>query len=148
VKFRHGFALLAATAGVSLIMGAAPAFAAGPPVPAGCTFDQSDGVLTCVTSTTATMTAGPFSTPSYPALVSISVSVGGFTGLQICDALSSPAIAWGRYAFSGTFTETVTTTTTTEQHGHGLHSKVFATSTTTSATLDNAPDSAFECSVV
>jgi hypothetical protein len=104
-------------------VGATPAFAAGPPVPAGCTFDG--GVLTCVTSAAAQTHLGPFD-PVAPV-----TTVGGFTAAQICDLLNAPFSADTIHVVTGPgflLTESVTTTTTTMRHG--LHGKVFSTSST------------------
>jgi hypothetical protein len=135
VKIRFGLAVAAAAAGVSLVAGAAPAFASGPPVPAGCTFDQAIGVETCVTATTGTTsTVGPFTTNDVP----VSTTFAGVTGAQLCD-LIVPGLSLTGIRLAGlTFDETTTTTTTIERHG--LNGKVFDTSTTTSTVptaLDN-----------
>lgn len=115
-----------ATAGASLVIGAAPAFASGPPVPPGCSFDQ--GVLTCATTTTTTNTIGPFSTDGVSYLASD--TFGGFTGEQICEVNTGIGGAISINMSGVTLAETVTTTTTTERHG--LNGNVFNTSTSTS----------------
>jgi hypothetical protein len=111
-----------AVAGGLLVAGAAPALAAGPPVPAGCTFDQSDGVLTCVTTTTGSGVIGPFNTngqvPDY-------ITFDGFTGAQICGAIGVNGAAQDNFT-NLTVEAIVTTTTTTERHG--LNGRVFYTS--------------------
>ena len=122
MNMRHGLAGLV-VAGVSMFAtGAVPAFAAGPPVPAGCAFDQATGVLTCITTTTSATTAGPFTGG-----VIGNFTVGGFTAAQICAAAGMPDDEASYIDL--TLTETVATTTTTERHG--LHGKVFHTSTST-----------------
>lgn len=125
----------------SAVLTAAPAFAGGPPVPAGCTFDQTDGVLSCITgSSTTTTTEGPFTTDGG---VPVSTTFAGVTGLQLCDV--SGTENWTGIGLDDvSFTETVTTTTTTQRHG--LHGKLFSTSTTTSAPiLDAVLSGDYEC---
>jgi hypothetical protein len=118
-----------AVAGALLVAGAAPAFAAGPPVPAGCSFDQATGVLTCVTTTTTTSAIGPFSTIG---AVPVSTTFDGVTGQQIVNTVF-PGFGCIEVALqNATFSATFMTTTTTERHG--LHGKVFDTSTSTSLT--------------
>jgi hypothetical protein len=124
MKIRH--ILVAMTvAGALLVAGAAPALAwGGPPVPPGCTFDQATGVLTCTTTTTSTITAGPFNCTV--ATCEPPATFGGFTTDQICQFNGTPASA-ATVFIDVTLIETVTTTTTTEQHG--LNGKIFNTST-------------------
>lgn len=141
MKIRHGFAILAAAAGASLVMGAAPAFADGRPVPSGCSFDRAIGVLTCVTTTTATSTVGPITTNGW---VDASTTFGGFTGVEICD-VGAFRESWKLIAMRGiSLVETVSTTTTIERHG--LHGKVFDTSTSTSTTLTHVQLGTLVCS--
>jgi hypothetical protein len=115
----------------SWVLGVAPALAAGPPVPAGCSFNQ--GVLTCTTTTTGTGTEGPFNTQGV--FVPASTVFGDYTGAQICIATYGSEPPGGYYInlrLDNTYVAgTVTTTTTTENHG--LHGKVFATSSSTSS---------------
>jgi hypothetical protein len=133
MKIRHVLAA-SALAGGLLAVGAAPAFAAGPPVPPGCTFDQATGVETCVTTTAVTGTFGPFSTPS-TGDDPTSDTFDGATGLQLCDA-EFGALPWAVIGMNSvSFTGTVTTTTTTERHG--LNGEVFDTSTSKSASVNS-----------
>jgi hypothetical protein len=137
-------AVALAAAGALLAGGAAPAFASGPPVPAGCNFDQATSVLTCTTTTTTQV--GPItttdqglgtglagSTPVY--WNSVSTTFDGFTGQQLCNLFvgsgSNPTVIMMLNVDLA-----VTTTTTTE--GHGLNGKVFATSATTSLKVSSA----------
>jgi hypothetical protein len=127
---RKGLVALGVVA-ASWVVGAAPAFAEGPPVPAGCSFDQANGVLYCTTTTTRTVTEGPFTTTFVP----VSTVFGDFTGLEICEAAFGPPpypppVTWEfiGFMFNVFVTGTVSTATTTQTHG--LHGKVFATSST------------------
>ena len=129
VQVRYGLAALA-IAGGALAASAAPALAAGPPVPPGCSFDQATGVETCVTTTTTTTTYGPVSTSG-----SASTTVGGVTGQQICTVAAGPGNYTSFNLSNIVLNETVTTTTTTQRHG--LNGKVFSTSTATSTTLNS-----------
>lgn len=137
------FVALGIVGGFVLGVGAVPAFADGPPVPAGCTFNQATGVLSCVTSSSTTTTVGPFTTNGF---VAASTTFGRFTGAQICTAELGGSYA--KILLTGALlTETVTTTTTTLQHG--LHGKVFDTSTSTSTSLTNVifgPGDGMACS--
>jgi hypothetical protein len=123
--------------GGGLFIGTAtmPAFADGPPVPAGCTFDQANGVRTCVVTTTTTKNLGPFDSKG---VVPSSTVFGGFTGEEICVFLYGPGSGPNTIQFSFlTLTATATVTTTTE--GYGLAGKVFDTSSvTTNSTLIRA----------
>ena len=127
-----------AAAGALLVIGAVPALADGPPVPPGCSFDQATGVLTCVSTTTTTSTAGPFTTNGP---VPASTTFGGFTGTQLCALIPAGAI---RVTLTNlVLVESVTATTTTEQHG--LHGEVFDTSTSTSAVLTGLGGGSLSC---
>jgi hypothetical protein len=121
-----------AVAGGLLVAGAAPAFASGPPVPPGCTFDQSDGVLTCVSTTTNATSVGPLSTSG---AVTPPATVDGLTVQQICVAVFGTS--FGTFTDTAltniTFDVTVTATTTTERHG--LNGKIFDTSTSASSAI-------------
>jgi hypothetical protein len=140
---RSGFVALGVVT-ASLVLGMAPAFAAGPPVPAGCSLTQ--GVLTCTTTTTTTGTEGPFSTQG--AFVPASTVFGDYTGAQICIATYGPEPAGGDYtslSLDNTYV-TATVTTTTTRQSHGLHGKVFVTSSSTSSSgLSISADSAVTC---
>lgn len=140
MKIRHFLAAFA-VAGAFLAAGAVPAFAAGPPVPAGCTFDQSDGVLTCVTATSTTnVTVGPVESAS----IMSPTTVGPFTITQLCDFhFMTSQIYTSAEFFDLTVTGTVTTTTTTERHG--LAGKVFNTSTSTSSVVTAESDAGIAC---
>lgn len=140
MKIRHLLAAFAA-AGALLAAGAVPAFAAGPPVPAGCTFDQSDGVLTCVTATSTTdVTVGPVESAS----ITSPTTVGPFTITQFCDfADQTSQIYTHAQFFELTVTGTVTTTTSTERHG--LAGEVFNTSTSTSSVVTAVSDAGLAC---
>ena len=127
---RCGVLALGVVAG-SLVVGAAPALAAkGPPVPAGCSFNQATGVLTCVTGTTKTVSEGPFTTSGNLPATS---KFGDFTGLQICSYFYPTTVATTVGLLNVPLKGTVTTTVTSESHGLG--GKVFASSTSTSSTL-------------
>jgi hypothetical protein len=116
-------------AGASLVIGTTPAFAAGPPVPAGCTFDQAIGVLTCVATTTSNTTV-----PVNAGFVYPPATVDGFTVQQVCDAIFGPTgTATGLDFVNVTLDVSVATTTTTERHG--LAGKLFDTSTATSSVI-------------
>jgi hypothetical protein len=130
---RNGLVALGVVA-ASWVLGTAPAVAAGPPVPTGCSFDQANGVLTCTTTTTTTVTEGPFTTNAVP----LSTVFGDFTGLEICLAAFGPPpypppVTWEfvGFMFDVFVTGTVTTATTTQTHG--LQGKVFASSSTSSS---------------
>ena len=126
MNIRCILATLAMT-GALLAAGAVPAFAGGPPVPPGCSFDQATGVLTCVTATTTASTIGPITTNG---MVPADSTFDGFTGVQICiDGLGVPAGPSFVQFSDLVLGVTIATTTTTEQHG--LHGKVFDTSTST-----------------
>lgn len=123
-------------AGLCPLVGAAPALADGPPVPAGCTFGK--GIETCISTSTATSTLGPVSTNGY---VPASTVVAGFTGVQLCVAAIRPYTLSkeARYFLLFDYTNSVTTTTTTTTQRHGLHGAVIGSPTTTTvATLDTA----------
>ena len=139
MNLRRALVALAA-AGALLVIGAAPALADGPPVPPGCSFDQATGVLTCVSTTTTTSTAGPYSTDGP---VPATTTFGGFTGTQLCALIPSGAITVSLSNL--VLLESVTATTTTEQHG--LHGKVFDTSTSTSAVLTGLRGGSLSCGV-
>jgi hypothetical protein len=130
MNVRHVLVPLAA-AGALLVISAAPAFAAGPPVPAGCSFDQATGVLTCVTTTASTSIIGPFTTNGY---VVARTTFGGVTGTQICQNVYGHAERFINLA-DVSLDITVTTTRTTEEHG--LNGKVFDTSTSALTRLDS-----------
>jgi hypothetical protein len=118
-------------AGVIVIgTGTMRAFAEGPPVPAGCTFDQANGVLTCLATTTTTSNLGPFSTKGRT--VPSSETFGGFTGVEICAYFyGGGGAATGIEFWLLTLTETTTTTTRTERHG--LQGRVLDTSSVTTS---------------
>lgn len=126
----------------SWVLGAAPAFASGPPVPAGCSFGQPPGVLSCSVSTNQTLTGGPFTTDE----VSASTVFGDFTGTQICtevDGLPSQGVYTFIVMNNVTVTGVVTTTTTTQSHG--LHGKVFGTSSSTSSSVTGVAFDSIGC---
>jgi hypothetical protein len=128
---RNGLVALGVVA-ASWVVGAAPAFATGPPVPAGCSFNQTTGVLTCTTTRTTSVTEGPFNTQ----FAVVDDVFGDYTGMQICIAAlgNPPSPPWNILILDNVFvTDTLTTTTTTQNHG--LHGKVFATSSTSSSAL-------------
>ena len=131
MNIRNSVAALVAAGACSFGIGVSPAFAAGQPVPPGCSFDQATGVLTCVTTTTSTAVTGPWGTN---ALLPASTVIGGFTGTEICDVGLGLSLNWTTIQlFNYSFDVTTTTTTTTERHGR--HGKVFSTSTSSSTTL-------------
>jgi hypothetical protein len=138
VKIRHLLAALA-TAGALLAAGAVPAFAAGPPVPNGCTFDQSDGVLTCVTATSTT----PVTFSDSSDAIIAPATVGPFTVEQFCDFVRGPGTYTETEFFDLTVNGTVTTTTATERHG--LNGAVFNTSTSTSSVITGESDTGIAC---
>ena len=126
---RNGLVAFGAVA-ASSVLGVAPAFAAGPPVPSGCSFNH--GVLSCTTTTTSTGTEGPFNTQG--AFVPASTVFGDYTGSQICIATYGAEPFGGYYIkllLDNTYVAGTVTTTTTSQN-HGLHGTVFATSSSTS----------------
>jgi hypothetical protein len=133
MKIRHVLAATTAAmtlAGALLVLGAAPALAWGHTV---CTFDQ--GVKTCVTTTTKTITAGPFTCSIEGGINNCGTTTfGGFTVEQICQfVVGVPDTV---VTFDGmTLTGTVTTMTTTKRHG--MNGNVFNTSTSTTRTLDS-----------
>jgi hypothetical protein len=122
MKIRRVLLTVMAT-GALLGAGAAPAFAAGPRVPAGCSFDQATGVLTCVSTTTSDSTLGPFTSGGW---VPAAETYGGFSGTQVCGGLGiRNTVQWGLDNL--VFRVAVKTTTTTERHG--LNGEVFSTVT-------------------
>ena len=140
--------LLAMTVASVLGMSTA-ASAAGPPVPEGCAFDH--GVRTCTTTSSQTVTQGPFTTPgSSPDTTVVntptSTVFGDFTGLQICQAAFSP-VDWIRFGMSVvTVTGVVTTTTTTK--AHGVRGPVFDSSDSTSSSVSEVRGGTLACSQV
>jgi len=141
VKIRIGLAAVAAAAGAALVMGAAPAFASGPPVPAGCTFDQATGVETCVT-TTSTSTNIWINTDGD--LIPASTRVyDGITGAQICTELGYGSGASEVGFYNAVFVDTTTTTTTSERHG--LNGRVFNTSTSASQSFTGVVSGSLGC---
>jgi hypothetical protein len=128
MMIRRCLAALFLAGAILLGVGTGPAFAEGPKVPSGCSFDR--GVLTCVTATTTPLSVGPVYAGNLP----VSTDFEGFTGAQICEFLGVPdaiVLDSNGVVLHGT----VTTTTTTERHG--LHGRVFDTSVATSTTLTN-----------
>jgi hypothetical protein len=141
---RNGLVTLGVMA-ASCVVSASPALAAPKGPPAGCSLNKTTGVLTCTTTTTKTVSEGPFNTPGASistgvivagTLVPGSTVFGDFTGTQICTfahpgtQVATPA--WT--ALTNVEVNGVITTTTTTQR-HGLHGKVFATSTSTSSSV-------------
>jgi hypothetical protein len=118
-------------AGASLVIGAAPALAAGPPVPTGCTFDKATGVLTCVTTTTSNTTV----LANTGGFVSPPATVDGFTVQQVCDGLVAGPSGSAILLDLVNFTLDVKVTTTTRTERNGLAGKVFDTSTATSSVI-------------
>ena len=108
--------------------------------PAGCSFNQATGVLTCSVVSQTTVTDGPFTTTDF---VPPSTLFGDFTGTQICDFRSGASSWIGTSLDDVTITGVVTTTTTTQRHG--LHGKVFATSSFTSSSITNLTYSVVGC---
>ena len=128
---RIGFALLATGAiCLSQVAGSSASGNDRPPLPAGCSFNQATGVLTCVSTTTSTSRIGPFTTNGF---VAGSTTFGGFSGAQVCTAIG--------FRFEATLVHPVnvfldvTTATTTTTKRHGLRGSVFHTSTSTSQSL-------------
>jgi hypothetical protein len=144
---RRCLATLLLAGGIVLGAGTVPAFAEGPPVPPGCTFDS--GVRTCVTKISGNInTLGSFNTGEQ--FVQASNVFGGLTGTQICDLLlaGQPQLqhTWTSIRFrtpGESLTERTTTTTTDE--GHGLHGEIFGTSTSTVTTLTNNGPGFVDC---
>jgi hypothetical protein len=122
------------------------ASAAGPPVPDGCTFDH--GVRTCATTSSETVTEGPFTTPGSTADTIVvntptSTLFGDFTGLQICQAAFSP-VDWARLGMSDVTVSGVVTTTT-ETRAHGVRGPVFDSSASTSSSVSDVGGGTLGC---
>jgi hypothetical protein len=141
----RGVVVAVTAAGALLAGGATPAFAASAPkVPAGCSFDQAVGVLTCTSTTTTQI--GPMTTADqglgaagvYPGGTyywnSANTTISGFAPAQICKMFTGhlPTV-FGLYLV----VVDIVTTTTTERHG--LQGRVFETSSSTSLRSGNTP---------
>lgn len=132
--------------GGSLVFASTTALAAGgPKVPAGCSFDKAQGVLTCVTAATTTSQLGPETTAGL--WVPASTTFDGISGTQICMAVfggipgSSPATI----EMQGSTYLTVATTVTTTTERSGMHGPVLSTSTSSATSLVGAVSGSMGC---
>ncbi len=131
---RRVLLVLAVSVG-SAVLTSTSAWAAGPKVPAGCSFDQSAGILSCTTTSTTTSQLGPETSDGQ--FVPASTLFDGVTGAQICDAAFAGIFSGipASIEMSGsTYLDVAVTVTTTTQR-YGLHGRTFATSTVTSSTF-------------
>jgi hypothetical protein len=127
-NMRLAKSVIAGAAAVAVVpLGALPAYASGPSLPPGCTYNSSTHQTTCSVATTSTtytgVGAGDMSSypdfPSYTTVPASSIIVGGVTGTQIC-AWSFGDSNWRLFA-ARNLGVTVTTTTTTVSRGPSPH---------------------------
>jgi hypothetical protein len=121
----------AAATAVAVPLGALPAYAKGPSLPPGCSYNSSTHQTTCTVATPTTYTgvsAGDMSSypdfPSYTSVPASTVIVGGVTGAQICSWWV-PGGNWTGGVFAArNLGVTVTTSTTTVTQGPSSHGRL------------------------
>src|SRR5882757_7923800 len=97
------FLIGGAIAAAAVPVGALPAYAKGPPVPTGCTFNGSTGQTTCVTTQQSSTTeAGPIT-------VSPSTIVNGSPAADLCHGPSPNLVGVVLLGVTETTTTTITT---------------------------------------